>query len=127
MKSVRILLSSFLLLVSQARFAYAVDTVPVNSNKVAKLADLGVLFGNILAVISALASFAALSMLIWGGFKYMTSQGDPKAVDSARGTLTWAVIGLIMIIVSWLVMVFIEQFTGVNVTKFCIGLTCPIN
>jgi len=127
MKLVRVLLSGSLILLSQARFAYSAEPVPVDSHKVAKLADLGVMFGNILAATSALASFAALIMLIWGGFKYITSQGDPKAVDAARGTLTWAVMGLVMLIVSWLVLVFIEQFTGVNVTKFCVGLTCPIN
>lgn len=86
------------------------------------LSSITTLFANILAVVTVLAGFAAFAMLVFGGFRYIIAQGDPKAVQSARGTITWAIIGLIMIIVSWLVLLFVSQFTGLNLTQFCFGV-----
>ena len=80
------------------------------------------LFANILAVVTVVAAFAAFAMLIFGGFRFIIAQGDPKAVQAARGTLTWAVVGLVMIVVSWLILVFISQFFGINLTQFCFGV-----
>jgi putative flippase GtrA len=41
-----------------------------------------------------------------------------KAVAAASSTLTYAVVGLVGIIVSWLILSFIQNFTGANVTEF---------
>jgi len=59
-------------------------------------------------------------MLIVGGFKYLTSGGDQKATASAQQTLTFAVVGLVLLVLAFLVFRLIEQFTGVNVTNFVI-------
>jgi len=40
----------------------------------------------------------ATAFIAIGGFKYMSSQGDPKATDAARKTLTNAIIGFIIVI-----------------------------
>jgi len=45
-----------------------------------------------------LAGMLAVLIIIWGGFKFMTAQGDEKATSSARGTITGAVIGLIIVL-----------------------------
>jgi hypothetical protein len=76
------------------------------------------LFANILSVIVTLAGIAFFIMFIVGGFQYMQTNNDPKAVAAASSTLTYAVIGLVGIIVSWLILSFIKTFTGVNVTEF---------
>ena len=86
------------------------------------LSSITTLFANILSVVVILAGFAAFAMLVFGGFRFIIAQGDPKAVQAARGTITWAVVGLVMIIVSWLVLLFISQFTGLNLTQFCFGV-----
>jgi len=57
-------------------------------------------------------------MFISGGFKYLTSGGNEKSVASASSTLTMAILGLVGIIASWLILKFIQNFTGVNVTIF---------
>ena len=36
----------------------------------------------------------AMGYTIFGGFKYMTSQGEPDATKKAQGTVTNALIGL---------------------------------
>jgi len=71
-----------------------------------------------LNIATALAGLAVFIMLLAGGFQYLTSGGDPKATESAKNTLTYAVLGLVLIIVAWFILQFIEEFTGVKVTEF---------
>ncbi|MDP2670936.1 MAG: hypothetical protein Q8P13_00485 [bacterium] len=92
--------------------------------------QLTVLFGNVLNAIAILAGFVVLIYLIIGGFRYMTAQGDPKALSQARLTLFWAVAGLVFIIASYLIIGFIAQFTGIGkIGTFCVpglgGINCP--
>lgn len=76
------------------------------------------IFKNFLNIATALAGLAVFVMFLVGGFKYLTSAGDPKATESAKNTLTYAVLGLVLIIAAWFILQFIEEFTGVTVTEF---------
>ena len=42
----------------------------------------------------------AVLLIIWGGFQYITAAGNEKRVESAKQTLTYAVIGLIVILLA---------------------------
>jgi hypothetical protein len=57
-------------------------------------------------------------MLIVGGFKYLTAGGEAPAVESARKTITYAIAGLVLVALSFLILRFIYAFTGVDVTQF---------
>jgi uncharacterized protein YqgC (DUF456 family) len=89
---------------------------------VAKISDLGDLIGRVVSYALGFAGIVLFILLIVAGFKFITSGGDPKAVESAKGTLTSAITGLIIILVSFLILVFIKNLTGVNVTTFDILL-----
>lgn len=82
--------------------------------------DLNTLFKNVLGAVITIGGFSAFVMLVFGGFRYLTAQGDPKSVSAARGTITWAIVGLAFIILSWLILKFTADFTGLPLTKFCI-------
>jgi hypothetical protein len=77
-------------------------------------------FSNIVSVALGFAGVAVFIMFLIGGFKYLTSGGDPKGVEEAQKTLTYAIGGLILIALSYLILVFLSQFTGVDLTKFTI-------
>lgn len=79
------------------------------------------LFSNILQIIVTAAGLIFFIMFIVGGFKYLTSGGDPKKAASASSTLAVSFIGVVGVIISWLVLLFIKNFTGVDVTKFSLG------
>lgn len=81
---------------------------------------LEAVFVNILRVAVSLVTLALFLMLLVGGFKFLTSGGDPKATESAKGTMTYAIVGLIVIIASYLILKTIEFFTGVSLTEFTI-------
>ena len=88
------------------------------TNDPAQLTDLEVIFARILNVVTSFAVLAVFIMLVIGGFKYITSGGDPKATESAQKTLTYAIFGLVALVGIWLILRFVEVFTGVNVTEF---------
>ena len=85
---------------------------------VATIQGLECLFYNVLQVIVYIAGLAFIFMFISGGFQYLTSAGDPKATAQSSSTLAMAILGLVGIILSWLILKFIQDFTGVNVTEF---------
>ena len=86
----------------------------------ATLAGLETVFGNVVAVVAIIGGLLAFIALISGGFRYITAQGDPKATAAARSAITWAIVGLALIIIAWLILVFIKEFTGINVIEFSI-------
>jgi len=89
---------------------------------VATIGDLGVLFQRVVGFALGFAGIALFILIIIGGFKFITSGGDPKAVEGAKKTLTSAIIGLVIILVSYLILVLIKTITGVDVTNFNIVL-----
>lgn len=80
----------------------------------AQLSDLEKIFGNLVSALLGLAGIALFVLLLIGGLKFITSGGDPKAVEGAQKTITYAIGGLIVILLSYLILVFIAQITGVN-------------
>lgn len=92
----------------------------VTYNDIATVQGAECLFFNVLQVIVFFAGLIFLFMFISGGFKYLFSSGEQKAVAAASSTLTMAVIGLVGIIASWIIISFIQKFTGINITSFVI-------
>jgi len=89
---------------------------------VATIADLGLLFKNIVSYALGFAGIVLFILLLVGGFKFITSGGDPKAVESAKKTLTSAIAGLFIILVSYLIMILISNILSVDVTEFKISI-----
>lgn len=92
---------------------------------VATIQGIECLFENILQVVVPLAGLAFFAMFLVGGFKYLTSGGDPKKAAAATHTITMAFIGIIGVLVSWLILLFIQNFTGIKVTEFAIPTPKP--
>lgn len=78
--------------------------------------NLGQIIYTIIPYLFGIAGLILLLYLIWGGFSLMLSKGDQKAVEAARGRITTAVTGFVIIFVAyWLVQILglilgIEQF-----------------
>lgn len=85
---------------------------------VAQIKCLESLFGQIVGVVAALAGFIFFIMLLVGGFRYMFSGGDPKKVEGAKGTLTAAILGITLVVGSYVFLRLIEGFTGLKLTTF---------
>lgn len=58
-------------------------------------------------ILLRLAGLAAVGFVIFGGVRYMTSQGEPEALKAARGTLINAIVGLIISVLAFTIVSFI--------------------
>ena len=61
-------------------------------------------------------------MLLVGGFNFLFSGGDPKKLEQARGTVTQAIVGIIIMSLAYLILLTIQTFTGVTVTEFSVPI-----
>jgi len=55
----------------------------------------------------------AFFLLLWGGIKWITSGGEKTKVDSARKTITYTIIGLILVFLSFFIVNLITGLFGV--------------
>ena len=74
--------------------------------------DAKVKVGKILNVVYGLIGVVAVVFVIIGGFKYMTSQGEPGRVQQAKNTIMYALIGLIITVSAFAITAFILQALG---------------
>jgi hypothetical protein len=54
-------------------------------------------------------------MLIIGGVRWITSGGDKAATEAARGQITAALVGLVIVFAAWAILQLIELFFGVDI------------
>ncbi len=89
----------------------------------AGLADLQGLVKRIIQLSVGAAFIALVVVLTIAGIKFLTSGGEAKPIQSASQAVTWALLGMLFLVIAWLVLQLIHAFTGIDVTKFCIGFT----
>ena len=58
---------------------------------------------------------ATIIMLIWGGAKYMTAGDDTDKIEGARTTITNAVIGAIVVVITFAIVFVINTLTGAQI------------
>lgn len=53
---------------------------------------------NIIQVFVTIAGLVATGFLVYGGFRYITSSGNPESLDGAKKTVMYSAIGLAIVI-----------------------------
>ncbi|PIY96956.1 MAG: hypothetical protein COY66_02175 [Candidatus Kerfeldbacteria bacterium CG_4_10_14_0_8_um_filter_42_10] len=66
-------------------------------------ADLQTTVIKIIQWILGLLGLVAVIMILYGGFTWLTSAGNEEKISKAKGVITAAVIGLVIVILSWAV------------------------
>ena len=84
----------------------------------AGLLQLQQLTQRIINISVGLAFIILTVVLVYAGIKFITSGGDSKSLASAGQTITWALLGVLFLVLAWLILNLIEYFTGVRVTDF---------
>ena len=79
------------------------------------------IFTRIVSVMLFTVGILSIIMLIFGGLRYIISNGDSKKVEAAKNTILYAIIGLIVAIMSYAIVNFVvSSFTtsggGINST-----------
>ena len=92
--------------------AMATPSFPVGST-------LGFIVSKLILFIFPIAGLLLLLYLVFGGYKYMLSRGDPKALAEAKGAITTALLGFVIVFVAfWIVQLIgvvlgLEQITAI--------------
>ena len=61
----------------------------------------------IVNIFSVLVGIVAVIMIIWGGFKYITSGGDSGNITGAKNTIIYAIIGLVIVALAQFIVQFV--------------------
>ena len=83
--------------------------------------NIGQVVGAAVEFILVIAVIIALFFLIWGGVRWITSGGDKAKVESARGTIIAAIIGLVIAFLAFFILSLALSFFGLSLTN----LTLP--
>ncbi len=65
------------------------------------------LVGNVVNLALSLSGIILVSLLVYGGFLYLTAAGNPDAVKKAKSLMMNAVIGIVIIVSAYAISVFV--------------------
>lgn len=88
--------------------------VPVSSNPENAINSVITDSLNILTVV---VGIIAVVMIVYGGFRYVTSGGDATRVASAKNTLMYAIIGLIIAVLAQVIVKFVLKQATTDVSS----------
>jgi len=86
----------------------------LDSNGVATLNCLPIVFSNIIQAALMFVGTVAVFLLVWAGILFIRSGGDPKQTQAARQMITYAIIGLVLVLSSFAIIYLIAYLTGAN-------------
>ncbi len=86
---------------------------PENFNP--KLNNIGDIISSLLPIIMVLAGLVLFIFLIIGGFGLLTSGGSPEKMKASQGKITSAVIGFVIIFISYWLVRILEIVFGISI------------
>ncbi len=92
---------------ASARKCPTSDTTDTTLNNVIK---------TVINLFSLIVGFVSVLMIIYGGFRYITSGGDPNNVKIAKSTILYAIIGLVVVAVAQVLVriVLVKAISNIN-------------
>jgi TRAP-type C4-dicarboxylate transport system permease small subunit len=91
----------------------ALPEATISLPNLSQFGNIGELASAVITVLLTLISVLALGALIYGGYQYITSSGNPESAQKAKSTITWGIIGLIVAFAAYIIVDFvIGRLTG---------------
>ena len=75
---------------------------------VGRFEDIGDVVGKLVPIVLSIAGLILFIMLIWGGYDFLFSGGDPGKVEAGRTRIMNAIIGFVIVFVAY----FLVQLLG---------------
>ncbi len=70
-------------------------------------AQVSVVIKNVIGILSFLVGLIAVLMIVIAGFRFVTSNGDANTVSSAKNTIIYAVIGIVITVMAYAIVNFV--------------------
>lgn len=67
---------------------------------------------NLIGLFFAAAALAFIIMFVWGAVQMILSGGDKEAISKARSRITWAIVGIVLMSLSYFIFQLIQDITG---------------
>jgi hypothetical protein len=77
-------------------------------------AGFGPIVGGMLPYVFGGAGIALIFYIVFSGYAFMTSKGDPRAVEAAKTQLTYGITGFIIIFVAYWVVQILGTILGIR-------------
>ncbi len=75
---------------------------------------IGTLLSNVILLLFTIGGIATLIYFIWGAFDWIVSGGDKEKVAGARKKMTNAIIGLVLLSLSYFIVSLVGEVVGFN-------------
>ena len=89
--------------------------IDLNLDERVSFTDAGTLLGNIIIAAMVIAGLMVFFYLIMGGIQYISSGGDKAQAEAARNRITYALIGLVIVVGSFAIIKLVESFFGLSI------------
>lgn len=83
--------------------------------------NIATMISTIITLVLIVAAIIFFFMLIVGGIRWMLSGGDKAGAESARGQVTGALIGLVIVFAAWAIATLLGTLFGVNIFSVNFG------
>ena len=80
-----------------------------------QVTGFGTLASDIVLILTGVAFAISIIFIIIAGIKIVTASGDEKKLASAQSTLTYAIIGLVVTILAFVIVRLVQYFIGARV------------
>ena len=67
---------------------------------------------SVIQVLVTLAGLVSVGFFVWGGFGYITSSGNPEALDRSKKTILYSAVGLVVVLGAFVLSNVISQLAG---------------
>lgn len=84
---------------------------------VATIQGVGCLLSNVMSVALTVLGIVGFIMVIYAGFNMMIMGGNSQAVEKSKNSITFAIIGIILALSSFIIINLISNFTGIEAIK----------
>lgn len=64
---------------------------------------------NIIQLLVTFSGFVAAGFIVWGGFGYITSSGNPEALDRSKRTILYSAVGLAITLGAYVISNIVSQ------------------
>ena len=109
-KLISVGLVSLSLFVLGFSFALAQDIPVVDQDASLTITSIEAKVVTVVNYVISLIAIVAVAMIIYAGYLYISSGGDEKKLVQAKSLILYAVIGLVVVVVSYSIVGFVNSF-----------------
>jgi len=87
---------------------------PIASGGGKNFSDIGSIVSALLPYLIIFAGLIFFGAMIFSGFSFLTSGGDPKKTESAKGCLTNSMLGFVIVFISYFLIKLVDYIFGLG-------------